>query len=206
MAPSLVQETPAEAVVSVATKKPTTQSKPRFTPGYTAVGPVPEVYEHEDLRPSFPDISWPPLEEVPYEDKGLLGDHQYSNLLCDAADVFDYNPKIGTEVHGVSLKTLTDAQKNDLARLIAYRGVVIFRDQHDFTIDDQLELGRYFGKLHKHATTAVPKRPGLEEVHVVWTDEKTVDQRALFTPAHLWHADVWFCLAIAARGLWETCC
>jgi taurine dioxygenase len=44
--------------------------------------------------------------------------------------------------------------------------------------------------LHKHATTAVPKQPGLEEVHVIWTDGDSADQRALFAPAHLWHADV----------------
>jgi sulfonate dioxygenase len=180
--------------------------KPRFTPGESVVQPPPENYEYEHLKPNFPSLFYPPLEEVPYQDKGLLGDPEYKNLLANAVDCFDYHPKIGTEVVGVKLKNLTDEQKNDLgiyrdplpgnttdtltARLIAFRGVVIFRDQLDFTVEDQLALGRYFGVLHKHATTAVPKQPGLEEIHVVYADEDSVDQRALFTPFHLWHSDV----------------
>ncbi len=86
--------------------------------------------------------------------------------------------------------TLTDPQKNDLARLIATRGVVFFRNQKNFGIDDQRELGQYFGQLHKHATTAVPRREGLEDVHVVYTGEGSPDLRALFTPTFLWHSDV----------------
>ena len=40
----------------------------------------------------------------------------------------------------------------------------VFRDQ-PINIHEQLELGRHFGPLHKHATTGVPIEPGLEEVH-----------------------------------------
>jgi sulfonate dioxygenase len=106
-------------------------------------------YAHEDLLPSFPDIHWDALEYTPYEDRGLRGDPKFRNLLKDATAVFDYNPKIGTEIHGVDLANLTDAQKDDLARLIAYRGVVFFRAQKNFDIDAQRDLGRHFGKLHK---------------------------------------------------------
>lgn len=161
-----------------------------FTPGFTEVDPYPDNYKYEYLRPNFPDVSWPLLQEVPHVDKGLLGNPQYKNLLSDATDCFDFNANIGTEVVGVSLKTLTDAQKNDLARLIAFRSVVIFRDQHDFEVEDQIELGRHFGTLHKHATTGIPRRPGLEEVHVIYADENSLEKRALYSPAHLWHADV----------------
>ena len=149
-----------------------------------------EFYEHEDLRPNFPDVHWEPLTELPYHDRGIHGHPQFTNLLAGATDVFDYNPKIGTEIHGVNLAKLTNAQKDDLARLISVRGVVFFRDQKDLDIDSQRELGQYFGKLHKHATTSVPRRPGLEDVHVVYTDEKSKDQRAKFTPTFLWHSDV----------------
>ena len=149
-----------------------------------------ELYEYEDLRPSFPDIFWEPIEEVPYRDKGLDGSEDFHNLLDAATDVFDYNPKIGTEIHGIKLTQLTDSQKNDLARLIATRGVVFFRNQDDFDIEEQRELGRYFGKLHRHATTSVPKKLGLEDVHVVYADERSKDQRAFFTPTFLWHSDV----------------
>lgn len=159
-------------------------------PGRTEVD-CQSTYEHEDLRPSFPDVHWEPLTEVPYVDKGLQGDPQFRSLLAAASDVFDYNPKMGTEIHGVDLASLTNAQKDDLARLVATRGVVFFRNQARLDIDAHLELGRYFGELHKHATTSVPRRPGLDEVHVIYADGNSKDQRALFTPTFLWHSDVW---------------
>lgn len=191
MAPGLV-----EPQVTSPTYTPTTKhiSKSNavssYVPGRTTVQKHDETYEYEDLRPRFPNITWPAYTEVPYVDKGQLGDPAFKNLLADATDVFDYNPKIGTEVHGVDLTNLTDHQKNDLARLIATRGVVFFRNQKNFGIDEQRELGKYFGELHKHATTAVPRREGLEDVHVIFTGENSPDLRALFTPTFLWHSDV----------------
>jgi len=144
-----------------------------------------ETYVYEDLKPSFPDKVWPALAEVPYSDKALLGDPTFKNLLANATDIFDYNPKIGTEIHGVDLANLSDAAKNDLALLIATRGVVFFRNQKNLDIDAQRKLGQYFGSLHKHATTSVPKRGDLDDVHVVYTDENSKDQRAIFAPTLL---------------------
>ncbi|KKZ64396.1 taurine dioxygenase [[Emmonsia] crescens] len=160
-----------------------------YEPGRTVVEDH-ENYPYDYLLPSFPDIRWDPIEKVPYHDKGILGDEKFSNLLNAATDIFDYNPKIGTEIRGVNLAKLTDDQKNDLARLIATRGVVFFRGQDDFDIEAQRDLGRYFGTLHRHATTAVPKRAELEDIHVVYTGDNSVDQRALFSPSFLWHSDV----------------
>ena len=190
MTPGLV-ETTVQYETPSAGLKPTLKAKALdYVPGRTAVEKYDETYEYEDLRPRFPEVKWPALGEIPYEDKGLLGDPQFKNLLSSATDVFDYNPKIGTEVHGVDLANLTDAQKNDLARLIATRGVVFFRNQKNFGIEKQRELGQYFGQLHSHATTATPRREGLEDVHVVYTGEDSPDLRALFAPTFLWHSDV----------------
>lgn len=47
----------------------------------------------------------------------------------------------------------------------------------------------------QHATTSVPRRGGLEDVHVVYTGDNSTDQRAMFTPSFLWHSDVWATLA-----------
>ena len=182
--PSMIISSPLKTL-----KTSTVHLKGSYEPGRTIIEDH-EGYEHEGLRPSFPELSWEPLVEVPYEDMALHGDPQFCNLLAAATDVFDYNPKIGTEIHGVKLKELTDAQKNDLARLIAVRGVVFFRGQDDFDIEAQRKLGQYFGTLHRHATTAVPRQGGLEDIHVVYTDETSKDQRALFTPTFLWHSDV----------------
>lgn len=161
----------------------------RYEPGRTIVEDH-EEYEYEDLRPSFPNVHWEPLVEVPYHDRGTKGDPQFTNLLSGATNIFDYSPKIGTEVSGINLAKLTDAQKDDLARLISMRGVVFFRNQTDLDIEAQRKLGRYFGHLHKHATTSVPRRGDLDDVHVVYTDENSKEQRAKFAPTFLWHSDV----------------
>jgi sulfonate dioxygenase len=192
MAPGLIEPSAQFAGAQSVDAKTTLKLKSpiKYVPGRNVAELHDETYKYEDLRPSFPDLKWAPLEETPYHDKGLLGDSEFKNLLSSATDVFDYNPKIGTEVHGVDLANLTDAQKNDLARLIATRGVVFFRNQKNFDIDAQRELGQYFGKLHSHATTACPRRPGLEDVHVVWSGEGSPDLRALFSPTFLWHSDV----------------
>ena len=101
--------------------KGTSRAPERLIPGYTTLAQVPSQdieYEHEDYRPSFPDVQWPPLEEVPYTDKGILEDARCKHLLKHVTDVFNYTIKIGTEISRVLLKDLTDIQKNDLAMLI----------------------------------------------------------------------------------------
>ncbi|KAJ5611244.1 hypothetical protein N7510_007963 [Penicillium lagena] len=197
MAPSLeepVLTTPPAPIhtrghFTVPKKETTANNKFHYEPGRTTVKKHVD-YPYEDLLPSFPDVHWAPLEYTPYEDKGLRGDPKFRNLLQDATSISDYTPKIGTEIRGVDLARLNDAQRDDLARLIAYRGVVFFRAQKNFDVDAQRELGKYFGKLHRHATTAVPKREGLDDVHVVFTGDNSGDNRALFTPSFLWHSDV----------------
>jgi len=189
MAPSLEEPSTSSYTTSFPIKPLSNATVSSYQPGRTVVKKH-DTYEHEDLLQSFPDLHWPALEEVPYSDKGLLGSPDFKDLLSTATDIFDFNPKIGTEIHGVDLANITDAAKNDLARLIATRGVVFFRNQKNLTIEKQRELGAYFGTLHKHATTGVPKRGDLNDVHVVYTDEKSKDQRALFTPSFLWHSDV----------------
>lgn len=190
MAPGLVepQYEPSTTITSLKISKPANFHD--YVPGRRKVKQHGDAYEHEDLRPHFPNITWPAYTEIAYTEKGQLGDANFKHLLASATEVFDYNPKIGTEIHGVDLANLSDLQKNDLARLIATRGVVFFRDQKNLSIDKQRELGQYFGELHKHATTGVPKREGLEDVHVIYTGEHSPDLRALFTPTFLWHSDV----------------
>ena len=195
MAPFLQDSSTYPDIVSVKSNVPIpsssikTPSKLVYEPGRTLIDSH-SGYEYDALRPIFPDVHWEPLTEVPYEDRGIQGDPQFRNLLADATDVFDYNPKIGTEIHGMDLTKLTNAQKDDLARLVATRGVVFFRNQTNLDIDIQRRLGEYFGKLHKHATTSVPRRGDLDDVHVVYTDENSKDQRAQFAPTFLWHSDV----------------
>ena len=64
-------------------------------------------------------------------------------------------PRIGTEIKGLQLSALNDAQKNDLALLLAERGVVVFRDQDfkDIGPGKQKEFASFFGRLHIHVRT-----------------------------------------------------
>jgi sulfonate dioxygenase len=149
-------------------------------------------YEYEYLKPSYPDLKWAPLEKFDYVDRALGADPKYNELFKTVTKVTHLTPKIGTVLEGVNLATLTDVQKDELARLTAYRGVVFFKDQQDLDVHKQLDLGRYWGKLHKHATTSLPKawkEQDLEEVHVVWADENRIPGAA-FSQTYLWHSDV----------------
>ena len=189
MAPSL-EVYPSGSHTTLPSKTPT-NSVLSYTPGRTPIiDHSHTTYAHEDLKPSFPEKHWAPLEPHPYTDKAHLGSPDFRDLLEFASSISDHNPKIGTTITGIDLSTLSNAAKNDLALLIATRGVVFFKNQKNLTIDAQRELGAYFGKLHKHATTAVPKRGDIDDVHVVYTDTTSTDQRALFTPTFLWHSDV----------------
>lgn len=150
MAPS-IEDVPAVQPLGhfiVPKKETLEENKLGYTPGRTVVERH-DNYPHEDFLPSFPDIHWGPIEGLPYEDRGLYGDSKFRNLLANATDIFDYTPKIGTEVSGINLARLNDAQRNDLARLVAERGVVFLRGQDEFDIEAQRELGRYLGPLHK---------------------------------------------------------
>lgn len=99
-------------------------------------------------------------------------------------------PTSGTSISGASLKKLSAEALDDLSLLVATRGVVAFRAQHDLSIDEQLAIGRHWGRLHKHATTGVPRREGLEEVHVVYADKGSLPDRTAFASSELYHSDV----------------
>lgn len=144
---------------------------------------------HPELAPVFPKDTYPPIPEHLYEDRALNADPTLQNLLKDAT-VTHLAPKIGTELSGIQLHELTDAQRDELALLVAQRGVVFLRDQ-EITIEQQLDLGRYYGPLHVHQTNGVPE--GKPQVHVVYnTVEKSDDflKRHRKNPYSTWHTDV----------------
>lgn len=76
-------------------------------------------------------------------------------------------PSTGSEVRGIQLSTLTDAGKSELARLVAERKVVAFRNQ-DFAkldIPEALKIGGSFGRHHIHPASGSPE--GYPEIHLV---------------------------------------
>jgi sulfonate dioxygenase len=145
-------------------------------------------YKYAEFKPSFPNLSWEPLKEQHVVDRGTFADPAKASLFSAAAKIKHLTPAIGTEIEGIDLRQLSDTQKDELALLVAERGVVFFRDQ-EINIHEQLELARHFGPLHKHATTPIP-RIGLEEVHVVYNDASRRPDPTSFSKLELWHSDV----------------
>lgn len=149
-------------------------------------------YEFADLVSWFPKIHWSPLEPYEYKDKGIDADPEYKELFAAAERIDHLTPKLGTVLYGVQLADLTDKQKDQLARLVAYRGTVFFRNQDKLDIKTQLALGRYYGKLHRHPLTAVPrgaaKDDELFDVHVIWGDENKMPSLG-YSQTLQWHAD-----------------
>ncbi|GMF26403.1 unnamed protein product [Phytophthora fragariaefolia] len=146
-------------------------------------------FEHPELKSVYPDTKFDPIPELPYSNRALNADPTFKNLLKDAT-VTHLAPKIGTELSGIQLHELTDAQRDELALLVAHRGVVFFRDQ-EIDVDQQLELGRYYGPLHVHQNLGHPK--DREEIVVVENSVETSDaflKRQIYDPFNAWHSDV----------------
>jgi sulfonate dioxygenase len=111
-------------------------------------------YEYSQYLPVYDnETNFPPLQPFEFVDRGITADNAKPNLLQDpAAQVTQLTPRVGTAIRGLQLSQLTDTQKNELALLIAERGVVVFRDQDFKEIGPakQKEFGAYFGPLHVH--------------------------------------------------------
>ena len=102
-------------------------------------------------------------------------------------------PKTGSEVRGIQLSKLSSAGKDQLARLVAERKVVAFRDQDlaDLPIAEALEFGGYFGRHHIHPTSGSPE--GHPEIHLVHRQagDNAIDTFfANRTSSVAWHSDV----------------
>jgi sulfonate dioxygenase len=103
------------------------------------------------------ETKFPPIEPFEFTDRGLSADKSKPNLFSandSNVSVSKITPAIGTEIRGLQLSSLTDQQKNELALLIAERGVVVFRGQDfkDIGFEGQKVFGSYFGPLHIHVT------------------------------------------------------
>ncbi|EJU04930.1 TauD-domain-containing protein [Dacryopinax primogenitus] len=147
-----------------------------------------EAYKYQEYLPTFPvGVHYDEPVEFKHVDHGLDADPEMPDLLGAASLVDDITPAVGTRLEGVDLAKLTDKQKDQLALLVAQRGVLVFPDQ-EISIEGLLSLTGYFGPLHLHAVTAMPPDPKLNAVHVVFSDgTKAPDPNWLKKPT--WHSD-----------------
>lgn len=114
------------------------------------------TYKYSDYLPVYDETTtFPPTEPFEVRHRGLDADKTKPNLLNSGdpnVEVTRLTPRVGTEIKGLQLSQLSDAQKDELALLVAERGVVVFRDQDfkDIGLEKQKEFGEYFGRLHVH--------------------------------------------------------
>ncbi|EMR68837.1 putative alpha-ketoglutarate-dependent taurine dioxygenase protein [Eutypa lata UCREL1] len=140
-----------------------------------------------------PEQKYPPLEPFEHYEHGKDADTSFKDLLPEGTQVTDLTPSIGTEVRGVQLSSLSNAGKDQLARFVAERKVVAFRNQdfQELPIQDALDYAGYFGRHHIHPASGSPK--GYPEVHLVHRSEGDESHKTFFesqTSSVAWHSDV----------------
>ncbi|KIW07577.1 uncharacterized protein PV09_01532 [Verruconis gallopava] len=140
-----------------------------------------------------PEKHYPPLVPFEHYDHGKDADPRFPNLLSKDVKVIELTANIGAEVHGVQLSKLTKEGKDELARFVAERKVVAFRDQDlaDLDIQEALDFGSYFGRHHIHPTSGAPK--GFPEIHLVHRGADDTTAKDFFeerTNSVTWHSDV----------------
>lgn len=73
---------------------------------------TPEVLAYTAPEPALKSFE-------PPKDRAFFADPKKSALLSTAAVVRDLTPFVGTELEGIQLSQLTDAQKDELALLVS---------------------------------------------------------------------------------------
>ncbi|EON97605.1 putative alpha-ketoglutarate-dependent taurine dioxygenase protein [Phaeoacremonium minimum UCRPA7] len=140
-----------------------------------------------------PNQKYAPLQPFEHYEHGKDADTSYPDLLPAESKVTDLTPTIGSEVRGVQLSKLTKEGKDQLARYVAERKVVAFREQDfaDLNIQDALDFGGYFGRHHIHPTSGSPEgHPEIHLVHRAAGDKSADEFFASRTSSVAWHSDV----------------
>jgi len=118
-------------------------------------------YKYAAYLPVYDEeTKFPPLQLYEFTDRGLFANKSKPNLIPEndpKIKVTKLTPTVGTEIRGLQLSKLSNQQKDELALLLAERGVVVFRDQDfkDIGAERQKAFGSYFGPLHIHVSTSV---------------------------------------------------
>lgn len=146
--------------------------------------------------------TWDPKQEYAFKnpppfkhiDRGHFGDPTFQSILGDEAlSVKLLSPKLGLEIDGLQLSSLSASQKDDLALLVEQKGVVVFRNQdfRDKSFENIKDWGRSFGPLHVHPTSGSPY--GQPEFHITFRRGSEDEHKISFanTLNNInWHSDV----------------
>ncbi|KAH3674679.1 hypothetical protein WICMUC_003095 [Wickerhamomyces mucosus] len=110
------------------------------------------------------------IRDIPREDiiiRGKDADPEFKALFAKAKEVKHLTKYIGTELVGVQLGDLNDKELDELARLIAERVVVFFKDQ-DLSPQKQVEIAHFFGVPETHPQALYST--GEPILRVIWSE------------------------------------
>lgn len=157
-----------------------------------------EKSDHPDFLPTWdPSEKYPSLKFHKYYDPALRADPLFSNIFPESRKgeitTKRITPKLGTEIRGLQLTDLTDAGKDELALLVAQRGVVVLREQNLAEKGPKYatEFGKHFGRLHIHQTSGHPEN--VPELHITYRRPDAEEFSRVFddsTSSIRWHTDV----------------
>ncbi|KAA8913360.1 hypothetical protein FN846DRAFT_772165 [Sphaerosporella brunnea] len=143
--------------------------------------------------PTWEPVFFSPLQPFPFTDPALRADPLKRALLTPEAKMEPISPKMGTELTGVQLSSMTPQQRDELALLVSERKVVVLRDQDfaDIGPASQTAIADHFGKKnYQPVTGSVPGYPGF---HIIYRDGNRADIERYFeqkSTATIWHHDV----------------
>ncbi|KAH3680126.1 hypothetical protein WICMUC_000527 [Wickerhamomyces mucosus] len=138
------------------------------------------------------------IRGTPREDfviRGRDADPEFKALFAKVKEVKHLTKYIGTELVGIQLGELNEKELDELARLIAERVVVFFRDQ-DLSPQKQVELAHFFGVAETHPQALYSTDEPI--LRVIWSElpkPKGVIgtfKNAKTTDTANWHADLAF--------------
>lgn len=72
--------------------------------------------------------------------------------------------------------------------MLAERGLVVFRGQPNFTVDDQVNLVRHFGPLYKHPSAGIPS-DDLSHIRVLYQGPEQKASFGFTSSIKQWHHD-----------------
>ncbi|KAJ3310633.1 hypothetical protein HDV04_004876 [Boothiomyces sp. JEL0838] len=153
----------------------------RWFKRYSTLGKIVPSFEKADIGPPIPPFN--------YIDVGLRA-RGTKKLLSKATKNAVMSPLIGNDISGIQLSALKPDELDELALLVAERGVVFFRDQDiRENIDEMVRIGRHFSPvLHVHQTYGILK--GKPYVHVVSHKDHATNLFDTFSTSVRWHSDV----------------
>ncbi|PUU75026.1 hypothetical protein B9Z19DRAFT_996566 [Tuber borchii] len=148
--------------------------------------------KYPQYLPKWEPVFFPPCPEFDFLDPALRADKDKRTLLKDA-QIKHISPKMGSELSGVQLSSMSDAAKDELALLVSERKCVVLRDQDfaDWGPASQQNFAEYFGKPNYQPVTG--SVPGFPAFHIIHRDGNQAEIDKFFEhklTSTLWHQDV----------------